>query len=67
MSKNIPLYEKFGYSLPDNYGEITQICDNTYVCGSDKKWHMKSSYNGDLGLGCQNKNILQQMCKTSLQ
>lgn len=59
-----PLYEQFGYNLPSEYGELTTICNTTYVCGNDSMWHSKDSYTGEMGFGCKNQNALRQMCST---
>ena len=58
------IYENFGYDLPKDFGEIAEMCNTTFVCGLDKKWHVQDSYKGDTGKECTNKNTLHQICET---
>lgn len=58
------IYEKFGYDLPKDLGEIAEICNTSFVCGTDKKWHIQDSYQGDTGKECKNRNTLKQICET---
>jgi hypothetical protein len=58
------IYENFGYDLPNDFGEIAEMCNTTFVCGLDKKWHAQDSYKGDTGKECTNKNSLKQICET---
>ena len=62
--KKSNIYEKFGYDLPKDFGEIAEMCNTTFVCGLDKKWHIKDSYKGDTGKECINQNTLKQICET---
>ena len=57
------LYKKFGYTMPADYGEVAEMCNNTYVCGEDRKWHIDNSYDGEIGKNCNNQNVLKQMCE----
>tara|TARA_A100001015_G_scaffold318536_1_gene438716 strand:- start:1304 stop:2743 length:1440 start_codon:yes stop_codon:yes gene_type:complete len=61
---NSTIYEKFGYDLPKDFGEVAEMCNTTFVCGLDKKWHIKDSYKGDTGKECTNQNTLKQICET---
>lgn len=58
------VYEKFGYNLPEKFGEIAEMCSTKFVCGKDKKWHIESSYKGESGNECSNQNTLKQICET---
>ena len=61
---NSTIYENFGYDLPKDFGEVAEMCNTTFVCGMDKKWHIKDSYKGDTGKECTNQNTLKQICET---
>tara|TARA_B100000214_G_C23965450_1_gene627483 strand:+ start:796 stop:2190 length:1395 start_codon:yes stop_codon:yes gene_type:complete len=58
------LFQKFGYNLPESFGDVTDICEKAFICGIDKKWHKKDSYDGDMGRECDNKDTLIQVCNT---
>ena len=30
------VYEKFGYNLPEKFGEFAEMCSTKFVCGKDK-------------------------------